>query len=55
MTHDLYYEIEDFVERFDKECELNLSEYTKQVLRDAITEWADTHTPKPKDEMMRND
>ena len=52
--YDLSYVIEEFVEKFDQESELNLSEYTKQVLRDAITEWDYIHTPKPKDDDMVN-
>ena len=52
--YDLSYVIEEFVEKFDQENELNLSEFSKQVLRDAITEWDYIHTPKPKDDDMVN-
>ena len=52
--YDLSYVIEEFVEKFDQESELNLSEFSKQVLRDGITEWDYIHTPKPKDEDMVN-
>jgi hypothetical protein len=52
--YDLSYVIEEFVEKFDQESELNLSEFSKQVLRDAITEWDYIHTPKLKDDDMVN-